>query len=89
MIVDATFRRRADRAAFTACLPAARPVLVVECQAPRAVLESRVRARAADPVTASDAGIDVVRRQLEQLDPFDDVLAEDHLRVRSDRAPTR
>ena len=33
-IVDATFRHRADRVAFTTALGASRPIVFIECRAP-------------------------------------------------------
>jgi aminoglycoside phosphotransferase family enzyme/predicted kinase len=86
VIVDATFRRREDREAFRARLAADLPVLVVECQAPAAVLEERARARARDPGSVSDAGEDVVRRQRRDADPLDELPPDRHLRLRTDRA---
>ena len=86
VILDATFHRRPLRDAFRATLGGARPLLFVECAAPVAVLERRIRARERDPDRISDATLDVLRRQLEQREPLDEVPAADHLVVRSDQA---
>jgi predicted kinase len=87
VIVDATFRRRVDRDAFRSQMRPDVPMLVVECQAPQAVLEARARARSADPGAVSDAGVAVVRRQREDADPLDEVPPRVHLRLRSERPP--
>ena len=49
------------------------------------MLEARARARAAHPDAVSDAGPDVVRRQLLTREPLDEIDARDHVPVRSDR----
>jgi uncharacterized protein len=85
VIVDATFRRRADRDAFRRGLGDGMPVLFVECRAPATVLESRARARDTDPDRISDAGLQIVRRQLASTEPLDEVPPADHVIVRSDR----
>jgi aminoglycoside phosphotransferase family enzyme/predicted kinase len=71
-IVDATFHRRAERAAFSERLgDPPGPILVVHCTAPVELLLERVRARKGDRDRVSDAGVEVVRGQLEALDPVD------------------
>jgi aminoglycoside phosphotransferase family enzyme/predicted kinase len=87
VIVDATFRSRPDRESFRAELGDRVPVLVVEFWAPVRTLEARARARAGDPDGVSDAGLDVVRRQLATREPLDELDARDHLPLRSDRPP--
>ncbi len=87
-IVDATFRRRADRDAFAATFAAAAPRVVIECRAPDAVLESRARSRQRHP-TASDATATVARRERARWEPLDEVAADDHLAVRTDRPVER
>jgi aminoglycoside phosphotransferase family enzyme/predicted kinase len=84
-IIDATFRRRVDRDAFRAALGAAATPVFVECRAPARVLTARATRRAGDPDRVSDADLDIVRRQLEEAEPFDDVSAGDHVFVRTDR----
>jgi uncharacterized protein len=71
-IVDATFRRRADRDAFRAGLGAAgpRPVFT-RCSAPEEVLRQRARDRATHPDRISDAGPEAVERQIGAFEPFD------------------
>jgi predicted kinase len=62
VIVDATFTRSADVAAFRHACPAAAGWIV--CHAPGAVLLERARRREGRPEHGSDAGRDVVRTQL-------------------------
>jgi aminoglycoside phosphotransferase family enzyme/predicted kinase len=86
VLVDATFRRTADRAAFLASLgglPAAS--LVVECHAPLSVRLERARRRLGDEAAVSDADADVVRLQAEDGGLADDVPADRHVVLRTDR----
>lgn len=84
VIVDATFRHRADRDVFAAALgPAA--VVFVECRAPRAVLLERAAVRHRGPGQPSDAGPEVVARESLRWDPLDETPAAAHLVVRTDR----
>ncbi|MGE0067718.1 MAG: AAA family ATPase, partial [Solirubrobacterales bacterium] len=65
-IVDATFDDHDKRAAFERGFGAEEvPRLWIECQAPTAVLEQRVRAREGDRERVSDAGLEVLRQQLQ------------------------
>jgi uncharacterized protein len=84
-IVDATFRHRADRRAFTAALGASSPIVFIECRAPRAVLAQRAADRERDRDRVSDAGLAVVLRELSSWEPLDEVPAGRHLAVRTDR----
>ncbi len=85
VIVDATFRHRADRAAFTDGFARAAPVLFVECQAPLAELQRRARLRERDPDRISDATLDVATREARVWDQLDDVAPAAHIALRSDR----
>jgi uncharacterized protein len=87
VIVDATFRRRADRDAFRAAAGPGTPVVFVECRAPAAVLEARAAERARSPERVSDAGPAVVRAHLREAEPFDEIDPGAHVLVRSDRPP--
>ena len=89
VVVDATFRCRADRDAFRAALGPAARTLWVELVAPAAELERRAAARTADPQRVSDAGVEVVRAQLHGAERLDEVPADEHLILRADRAPPR
>jgi uncharacterized protein len=90
VIVDATFHRRRLRDVFREQLGAAADRAVfVECRAPDVVLERRVRARARQPDRTSDATPEILRRQLAELDVFDEVPPERHLIVRSDQPVDR
>jgi uncharacterized protein len=76
-IVDATFHRRDERAAFRRGLgDGGVPVLFVECVAPREVLLTRTRRRELEFDRVSDAGAAIVERQLAELEPLDDVSAD-------------
>ena len=85
VIVDATFRRRADRDAFFRALGPDAPVLVVECRAPSGVLLRRAVERQHEPRGASDADLDVVRAQAGAFQPLDEIAARDHRTVRTDQ----
>ena len=86
VIVDATFRFAADRRAFTAALgPAAGGLLWIECRAPVAVRVRRATERARHAAGTSDAGAAVARLQAEQWETLDEVPAERHVTVDTDR----
>jgi len=84
-VVDATFRHRDDRRAFTAMLDAPRRVVFIECQAPGPVLAQRAARREHDRARISDAGPAVVLREQRKWEPLDEVPASAHLTVRTDR----
>lgn len=85
-IVDAAFLRRAERDAFAAL---ARSLGVrwafVACAAPAAVLRTRVAARTAADRDASDATLDVLKRQMAWREDLR--LDEPALRIDTDAAP--
>ncbi len=86
VLVDATFRHAADRSAFLAGLgglPAAS--VVVECRAPLPVRLERTRRRLVDAAAVSDADADVVRLQANNGGLVDDVPADRHVVLRTDR----
>jgi len=88
VLVDATFRRSEDRAAFLAelgGLPAAS--VVVECRAPLSVRLERVRRRLGDATAVSDADADIVHQQVDDGGLADDVPAGHHIVLRTDRPP--
>jgi predicted kinase len=90
VIVDATFHGRRLREAFLEQLgDAVERIVFVECRAPTAVLERRVRARAQRADRISDATLEVLRNQLASGEPFDDVPAHRHVIVRSDQPVER
>src|SRR5450755_3104468 len=88
VIVDATFRRDADRAAFADAFKDAAPVLFVECRAPLAVLERRAIRRDHAGRGASDATREVVLSEHAAWDPLDEVAPRAHLALRTDRPIT-
>ena len=85
VLVDATFRWRADRDAFREGWAGAASVTFVQCVAPAEVLRLRALARDRDPSRVSDAGIEVVGHELARFDPLDEVDPSHHLLVRTDR----
>jgi uncharacterized protein len=89
VIVDATFRRLADREAFVAAFGAPATALFVECRAPLAVLAQRARNRARDPERISDADVSVALREERSWEPLDEVPGEAHLTLRTDRPVER
>ena len=87
-IVDATFHRRSERAAFEEGLAgAAVPRLLVECRAAPDVLLSRARRREEDPDRVSDAGAAVIRRQLDDFEPLTEVPATARTVLVTEAAP--
>jgi predicted kinase len=84
-IVDATFRHRDDRRAFTAALGARRPLVFIECQAPGPVLARRAAHREQAPDRVSDASPAVVLREQSRWEALDEIAASAHLTVRTDR----
>ena len=84
-VVDATFRRRAHRAAFAAAFAAAAPLVFLRCDAPLEVLTARARERARDPHRVSDAGADVVFHEHARWEELDEVPAPDRTVLASDR----
>ena len=85
VIVDATFRNRADRAAFFEALGGLPEAAVaVECRAPLAVRLDRARRRF-DTGASSDADAGVVRRQEDDGELAEDVPPGQHVVLRTDR----
>jgi len=69
-IADATFLRRAERAAFRhLARDLAVPVVMVSCTAPDAELRKRILAREQTRTDASEAGLSVLARQRDASDP--------------------
>jgi uncharacterized protein len=88
VLVDATFRRRADRDAFREGWAGAGrpgPMTFVQCVAPAEVLRLRALAREQDPTRISDAGTNVVRQELGSFEALDEADASHHLILRTDR----
>ena len=84
-LVDATFRHRADRDAFADAFGNAAPLLFVECRAPARVLAQRAAQRGRKTGRVSDASLSVVMRESSTWEPLDELPAEAHVTLRSDR----
>jgi predicted kinase len=85
-LVDATFLKRRYRARLVQALNGSgAPVLFCECRAPTATLRRRSEGRAAGPEWGSDATWEVIRGQFARYERLDDVPAQAHLVVRTDR----
>jgi aminoglycoside phosphotransferase family enzyme/predicted kinase len=84
-IVDATMGALPWRRAFLDGLGRRSPVLMVQCQVPRAVAAARAEARRRDPATESDATPEIAARLAAVWEPLDEVAAAQHLLVRTDR----
>jgi predicted kinase len=83
-IVDATFRRRAHRDAFREAYAGIEP-LFVECWAPAAVVTERAHRREREARRTSDATAEIAASQLAEFEPLDEVAADLHVRLRTDR----
>jgi aminoglycoside phosphotransferase family enzyme/predicted kinase len=84
-LVDGTFRRRLDRAAFADAFADAGPLQFIECVAPARVLADRASKRRRDPARVSDATLEIVMRERDAWEPLDEVPAQRHLALRTDR----
>ena len=84
-LVDATFRRRVDRDAFARELAGSASLLFIECWAPSAVLAERAALREGQPERVSDATLAVVERESAAWEPLEEVPAQAHVSLRSDR----
>lgn len=73
VIIDAAFLRQADRARFLALAESrAVPFAIVACRAPEATLRERIVRRAAMGTDPSEAGLDVLARQIATAEPLTD-----------------
>lgn len=71
VLVDATFIAARWRRPFLALARAqAVPLMIIDCQASPATLRQRLRLRQHRGDDASEAGIEVMKRQLESVEPF-------------------
>jgi aminoglycoside phosphotransferase family enzyme/predicted kinase len=87
VIVDATFRRRSDREAFTSGFGDREPLpTFVQCVVPADVAGARAHSRERSGAGVSDATADIARRQRDEWEPLDEVPASSHLLIRTDRS---
>jgi uncharacterized protein len=88
VIVDATFRRRGGRIAFLSELDRRDAgLLFVECRAPAEVLAARADARQLHPDRVSDAGPEIVRRQLDEWEALSEISPGSRATVETTKHP--
>jgi uncharacterized protein len=88
VIVDATFHRRDERAAFLGALGERRiPLLFVICRASEEVLLARARAREREPGRVSDADAAIVARQLAEFEPPREIASEERAELVTEATP--
>jgi len=88
VIVDATFHRHEERAAFQKGFgEGAAPRLAVHCVASSSVLLRRAAERERDPVRISDAGPEIVRCQLAEWEEFDELDGARRMELCTELAP--
>jgi predicted kinase len=85
VLVDATFRRRADRDAFARAWRDTAPLLFAQCMAPGSELRRRAGDRDADPGRISDADAGIVARERDSFEPLEEADPGRHLILRTDR----
>jgi predicted kinase len=85
VVVDATFRRRVDRAAFSDAFGNRARVVFVQCLAPTRVVADRARARELDPESVSDATVEIVEREGQRWEPLDEIEPGSRVALRTDR----
>jgi predicted kinase len=79
VVVDAALLRQSERAALRQLAQRRHvPCLLVECRADPTLMERRLLQRAAAGTDASDAGIEVLRRQRESVEPVPADWAAEH-----------
>lgn len=86
-LVDATFRRRADRDAFARGLASAAAPSFAELTAAPEVLRARAQRRLADAERISDGTPELAEQQLAAFEPLAEVAPERHRLLRADRTP--
>lgn len=85
VVIDATFRRRDHRAAFTEAFGGRGRVVFVECLAPAHVVAERARARELDPGRVSDATAEIAAREGRRWEPLDEIDPGSRVALRTDR----
>jgi predicted kinase len=86
VIVDATFRSRADRDAFARGYGRWPPPWFIECRAPASVIADRAVRRRSERRQPSDADAQIALEQLASFEALDEVSADRHIVLRTDRA---
>ena len=85
VVVDATFRRRDDRAAFRDAFGNRARVVFVQCLAPTHVVADRARERELDPRRVSDATLEIAEREGRRWEPLDEIEPSSRIALRTDR----
>jgi hypothetical protein len=87
VIVDATFRFRADRRSFAEALGSnARECLWIQCEAPVETLLRRAAARERDPERISDADAAIAERQIDEWHSLTEVPAARHVTIATNQS---
>nr|WP_314877934.1 AAA family ATPase [uncultured Pseudomonas sp.] len=82
VVLDATYLKRDQRqAAASVANQTGVPLLILDCHAPDAVIESWLAQRQAEQLDPSDATLEVVKAQQASRDPLDDQELRDSTRV--------
>jgi predicted kinase len=85
VVVDATFRRRDDRAAFSDAFGNRGRLVFVQCLAPAHVVADRASARELDPGRVSDATVEIAEREGRRWEPLDEIEPGSRVELRTDR----
>jgi aminoglycoside phosphotransferase family enzyme/predicted kinase len=85
VVVDATFRHRADREAFASAYGSPSAPVFVECRTPAAVIAARAKERTGERDQSSDADVSIALRQQETFEALDEVPPARHVALRTDR----
>ncbi|RZI82341.1 MAG: ATP-binding protein, partial [Pseudomonas sp.] len=82
VVLDATYLKREQRqAAASVANQTGVPLLILDCHAPDAVIESWLAQRQAEQLDPSDATLEVVKAQQASRDPLDEQELRDSTRV--------
>jgi len=82
VVLDATYLKQAQRqAAAEVASSTGVPLLILDCQAPEAVIASWLEQRQAENTDPSDATLEVVKAQQASREPLDEVELQQSTRV--------
>lgn len=87
VVVDATHLKRDQRALVRQHIEEqGAPCLIITCKAPLGTIEAWIAKRTEAGTDPSDATIDIVRHQLETMEPLDDEESQHNLTVQTDKS---